>query len=243
MKRYKKVISFGLWGSLPMYVIGAIENIKLAKQFYPGWICRFYCDKDFSQKFIDKIIEAGIKNDVQIEIIKYVPKITQWEGLFYRFLSFDDPECEVTIIRDLDSRFTNREVSAVNEWLNSEFAYHGMRDHEAHGIEILGCAFGFKCGFFDLNMKEEIDKYLNQNKLIKGSDQFFLRDVVWPIVKDDSLVHDEFFTFTGREVPFPIKRNGEDDYVGKPYHLTALGEKTAIEQWTRASKGLAPEIT
>jgi len=53
-----------------------------------------------------------------------------------------------------------------------------MRDHEAHGIEILGCAFGFKCGFFDLNMKEEIDKYLNQNKLIKGSDQFFLRDVV-----------------------------------------------------------------
>lgn len=105
-----------------------------------------------------------------------------------------------------------------------------MRDHQAHGIEIAGGCLGIKCGSFDINMKEEIDKYLLSNRLIKGSDQYFLRDVVWPIVKDDSLVHDEFFSFTGREVPFPVKRQSPNDFVGKPYHLTDLSEKFAIAQ-------------
>jgi len=41
--------------------------------------------------------------------------------------------------RDLDSRVNSREAAAVKEWLNSEDkAFHFMRDHPAHGIEILG---------------------------------------------------------------------------------------------------------
>jgi hypothetical protein len=38
----KKIISYSLWGDLPLYTVGAISNAKQAKEIYPGWICRFY---------------------------------------------------------------------------------------------------------------------------------------------------------------------------------------------------------
>lgn len=37
-----RVISFGLYGTKPKYLIGAIRNAQLAKVFYPGWTARFY---------------------------------------------------------------------------------------------------------------------------------------------------------------------------------------------------------
>jgi len=41
--------------------------------------------------------------------------------------------------RDLDSRLNSREAAAVAEWLDDEeMGFHFMRDHPAHGIEILG---------------------------------------------------------------------------------------------------------
>ena len=42
------------------------------------------------------------------------------------------------VSRDLDSRFSARETAAVNDWLKSNKAFHFMRDHPAHAIEILG---------------------------------------------------------------------------------------------------------
>lgn len=40
--------------------------------------------------------------------------------------------------RDLDSRFSDRELAAVNEWLASGASIHAMRDHPAHGTAMLG---------------------------------------------------------------------------------------------------------
>ena len=51
----KNIISFSLWGDHPMYWKGAIENIKLANRFYPGWICRFYIDKNSDKDLIESI--------------------------------------------------------------------------------------------------------------------------------------------------------------------------------------------
>jgi hypothetical protein len=46
-----------------------------------------------------------------------------------RFLAIDDPTIAVTIVRDVDSRFSVRELLAVNQWLSSEQYFHCMRDH------------------------------------------------------------------------------------------------------------------
>ena len=43
-------------------------------------------------------------------------------------------------------------------------------------------------------------------------DQIFLRDYIYPLVKDDSFVHDEFF----ERKPFPTKRNNLE-FIGEVY--------------------------
>ena len=49
------IISFSLYGDNPMYLRGAIENIKLAKIYYPEWKCRFYIDDSIKQELIEEI--------------------------------------------------------------------------------------------------------------------------------------------------------------------------------------------
>ncbi len=57
------------------------------------------------------------------------------------------------ISRDLDSRFSEREVSAVDEWLKSKEAFHVMRDHELHENEMLAGMWGVKLTQKDVRLK------------------------------------------------------------------------------------------
>jgi hypothetical protein len=62
----------------------------------------------------------------------------------WRFEAIDDPEVEVMMSRDTDSRFWLREKLAVDEWLNSDCIFHIMRDHPYHFFPILAGMFGTK---------------------------------------------------------------------------------------------------
>lgn len=55
----------------------------------------------------------------------------------WRFLPLLDNDVEILITRDLDSRITKRETSAVAQWLSSSLSFHVMRDHPLHGAFIL----------------------------------------------------------------------------------------------------------
>ena len=55
--------------------------------------------------------------------------------------------------RDLDSRFSDREFSAVEDWLRSDKDFHLMRDHIGHGTEILGGMWGVKLNNPDIRKK------------------------------------------------------------------------------------------
>ena len=46
--------------------------------------------------------------------------------------------------RDLDSRFSNREHAAVEDWLKSDKAIHVMRDHPLHNFSMFGGLWGTK---------------------------------------------------------------------------------------------------
>jgi hypothetical protein len=112
--------------------------------------------------------------------------------------------------RDTDSRLSNREKLAVDEWLESDKDFHIMRDHPYHKTEILGGMWGVRNGLLK-NIKELIGDYT------KGDfwqvDQNFLRDVIYPTVKNNSLVHDEFFD----KKPFPTKREPKR-FVGQAFN-------------------------
>ena len=46
------------------------------------------------------------------------------------------------ISRDLDSRISEREVAATQEWLQSGLAVHAMRDHPGQKHPLLGGMWG-----------------------------------------------------------------------------------------------------
>ena len=122
----KKVISFCLWGDNPRYTIGAIKNADLANDIYPDWICRYYVGKSVSIEIIE---ELYTKKNTEIFIMN---EQGNWSGMFWRFLPASDTDVEVMVSRDTDSRLSEREKAAVEEWLESDKGFHIMRDHPAH---------------------------------------------------------------------------------------------------------------
>ncbi len=200
----KKIISFSLWGANPVYNVGAIRNAELAKEIYPDWICRFYYGRSTLNETLEKL-----KSFDNVELID-MEVDGDWTGMFWRFYPASDNDVDITIVRDCDSRLNMREKYAVEEWLNSDKGFHIMRDHPAHGTEILGGMWGSKKGAIK-NMKLLIDEYIKGN--FWQVDQNFLREKIYPIVRLDSIVHDDYF----ENKPFPKPRENKT-FVGQAFN-------------------------
>lgn len=202
----KKVICFSLWGDIYRYTGGALQNIELAKIYYPDWICRFYVGSTTPKRLIEEMSKHE-----NVEIIE-VNDVCDWTGMFWRFLAASDPDVDVMISRDSDSRLHQREKSAVDEWMASSSQFHIMRDHPAHGVPILGGMWGAKKGILP-NIKNAIDSYNKGD--FKGVDQNFLASHIYPLVANTSMVHDEFF----ENKPFPsnAETRTREHFVGQAY--------------------------
>jgi hypothetical protein len=199
----KKIISFALWGDNPKYTTGAIKNANISKEFYPDWISRFYIHKDVDISIINEI--KSIQN-TEISIVNETP---DWKSMFWRFLPVFDNDTECFICRDCDSRLSDREVAAVNEWSNSDKLVHIMRDHPWHRFVMLGGMIGFKKEAFEI-LINSLRNFNPTNEY--GTDYVFFDNVLYPQVKGLSLVHDEFF----EKKPFPTKRKNFE-FVGEVY--------------------------
>ncbi len=202
-----KIISFSLWGVDEKYTLGAIKNAELAKTIYSDWICRFYIGTSTPIEIINKL-----KSFDNTEVI-VMDEVGDWNGMFWRFYAASDDNVRVMLSRDCDSRLNLREKAAVDEWLASDKSFHIMRDHPWHGTQILGGMWGFKNNN-KINFKELINNYK------KGGfyqvDQNFLREIIYPVVVNDSMIHDEFFNYNINKKPFPAKRNGQE-FVGEAF--------------------------
>jgi hypothetical protein len=198
----KKIISFSLWGNDPKYTIGAVKNALLTEQIYPGWISRFYVGQSVPNYIIETLQSI---NNVEVVLMN---EYGNWIGMFWRFYACDD--ADIMLSRDTDSRLSVREKLAVDEWLNSDKNFHIMRDHPLHTTEILGGMWGCRNGILK-GIKKTIDEYT------KGDfwqvDQNFLKEKIYPMVINDSFIHDSFLSYNDNKKPFPSERM-EQEFVG-----------------------------
>jgi hypothetical protein len=196
-----KIISLSVWGDNPRYIIGANRQYELAKQYYPDWEFRIYTDD--KNKF-SNLTDANI---IEVTDGTY--------GMFWRFRAMFESEDNIVIVRDSDSRITVREQIAVNEWLDSKYAFHTFRDHEAHfEFPIIGCAFGYK-GMFGKAIEDFMHSYAAQLNYYAG-DQIYLRDIIWPLIRNDVLIHsmnEGWFGETRKHLvnPYAFCGNGYDE--------------------------------
>lgn len=59
----------------------------------------------------------------------------------WRYLALLDETVDIAVTRDSDARITQRELSAMRQWLESNHTFHVMRDHQEHRATIMAGGF------------------------------------------------------------------------------------------------------
>ena len=185
------VLSFSLYGTNPIYTIGAIKNSILHKQFFTDWEMRIYHNDSVPVEILTELKNNGV----------VLVNTNDNRGFFnsmWRFLPMDD-NIDYFISRDCDSRISERDVTAVTEWIDSGKCFHILREHPiGHGWPMNAGMWGAK-GKSISNMKDRMEQYFSQypRDYDKSIDQCFLRDIIHPIAKGDLFLHDEYFNYEG----------------------------------------------
>ena len=195
-----KIISYSLWGNKSPYVINSIKNADIALHLFPGWICRYYISPNVKNVFIEEL-----KKRTNTEIILQ-NEDESWNGMFWRFYAAADAlnKGDIMICRDADSLLNDRDKACVDQWLSSDKDFHIVRDNCAHGTRIMGGIWGVRNGL------------LSNSNNRKNIDQEFLSQIIYPIVKDKSFIHDPYNFYNENAVKMPIPRKGPYDPSEKP---------------------------
>jgi hypothetical protein len=182
-----QVISYSLYGSRARYLIGAVKNAQLAQRFFPGFIVRFYVGNS-----VPTWVRQTLALFPNVELIDTDAPEDDLARM-WRFLAIADPDVDVVLSRDCDARLSLREAEAHQEFLDSGKAFHIIRDHPyGHNYPI--SAGMFACRTKDMNF------FMDEWKVTKlvpayTQDQVFLSGVIYPRIKDNLFVHDEYYNF------------------------------------------------
>lgn len=208
-----KVISYCLWGNDRKYVIGLRRNLLSMPEIYPGWGAYIHWGHNVTletRKFVLGLEECQARHDPSLRIAWHTHDKSDWTLMLDRFGSILKPDIDVMISRDADSRLTSREKAAVDEWLASDKGVHVMHDHPHHSVPMLGGMWGCKRGAIP-GLKDLLASWPGEDRW--QTDQEFLTQKVWPLVKHDTMNHDQFFRHLWGGRPFPTQRIGEE-FVG-----------------------------
>lgn len=227
----KLVVSFSVYGDDSIYSSGAIANAIAVKQFFPGWIARFYVEDSVAQDLRNRLRELGA------EVVEMQRK-GNVDGLFWRFLAAGDPGVGAVIVRDVDALLCPRDKFVVDEWLLSRKGFHIIRDHPSHQHLILGGLWGAKGGILP-NISDLIDGYMRGMSSDEyGADIIFLSRVVYPLILSNSFIHSDFVAFAEELVnPIAVRRR-YSQWLGFPPARGKLSEARQIDFKSSEGQGL-----
>lgn len=186
----RNVISYSLWGPAPFYSYGAMINLVLSRTIYPGWTCRFYVDATVPQSCVAFLRDNGA--DVR-NIEDEYPGV----GLFQRFLVMNDRTAGRFLVRDCDARLSTAEADLVQQWIESGYPFHVVRDHVLHNELMIGCLWAGRtdCG---IDIVDLMRRYFTFGPTAKyGHDQRMLGSMLWPLIRSRCLVHDKHYRLAG----------------------------------------------
>jgi hypothetical protein len=185
------------------YYVGAEKNITEIQNLLPDWEIRIYYHRDsILNGYVEKLTDLGA-NLIDVCGIKFGEKESTHFPYFWRFLSFLDNT--PSIVRDLDSRFSDREVKYINSWINSDKDYFIIRDHPWHSPVPSGL-FGIKrkIDLFETHLNE----FIKNNELVWGTDQTILQFYMENI--DKNTIY--YCGYDNQENYIP--RNDENFFIG-----------------------------
>ena len=139
-----------LFGRNPRHTWGVLRNAQLVPVHFPGWRLRVYVpptsvdspDMSVPPQFIKKLHLLGA-DTVRVGGRIGSAATTGFPPRDWRLLVADDRSVDYFLIRDSESRLSDREASAVDEWIaeverheaagdRDAFPVHCIRDHSQH---------------------------------------------------------------------------------------------------------------
>jgi len=196
------LVSFSLFGDKPKYLVGAIRNAEDVPKFYPDFRSIFYCDDDVPEATVEGLSARGALIERRM---RHWPRITMIERHM------------VVLVRDVDSRISDREARAVAAWLESGKNFHCMRDFPFHTNRVMGGMWGVRLPA-RLIIRRAFHRWCNGRYFPKsewfGIDQKFLAEAVWPQIANSALQHDSFHMFPD-SVDFPMPALADGSFVGE----------------------------
>ena len=179
---------------------------------YPGWVCRFHYGPEVPVNVVQALRELPNVELVLMERKSDEP--INATGMMWRFApAFAGEDVDVVIVRDSDSRLSEREVKAVDEWLNSDKDVHIMRDCCFHKTKILAGMWGCRKGALHC-LHQMYASYEHNGKY--GDDEIFLA-LIYQFVKPKSWIHVDngAAIYNGEDFhPFPCPLPNEKAFVG-----------------------------
>jgi hypothetical protein len=179
------VFSFCLYGpNNPRYYPGMLENIFLAGKYFPDWKVYVYVAPDVDESMINHLKACS-----SVEL-RYTGE-TGAINMIHRFYAIDEPEVELMMVRDADSRIHWKDRWAIRDFLiRPQFVAHTIRDNIEHTARMMGGLWGIRKSA-GINIHNEYIKYKEDQTLghRHAHDQNFLADCIYPQVKSRLLVH------------------------------------------------------
>jgi len=183
----KQVISYSLYGQQPRFLIGAVKNAQLAQRFFPGFTVRYYVGNS-----VPTWVRQTLDLFPNIEQIK-VDEREDSTARLWRFRAIFDPEVDVVLSRDCDARLSLREAEAHQEFLDSPYDFHIIRDHPS------GHNYPISAGMFACKNKglPWFQKIWDNQALVDTymQDQQFLSGAIYPNIVGNCLTHDEYYSY------------------------------------------------
>jgi hypothetical protein len=222
-----KYITYSLWGDNKVYTYGIIENVIDARKYYDGWIVRVHYNDTVPTGIID-----WLKKQDNVEVMYHPGTKKKASNTLWRFEDLFIKDA-IVLSRDADSRFSEREVKLVNEWLDSTKDFHIIRDHKHHMVPILAGTFGCRNNCLEyigvpsgarninqcplqfvpgLEFMRSFLQNLPQERDVYIVDQMFLFAYVYPYVANKSMIHCSHNAYE----PFALKIDQVDEgFVGE----------------------------
>lgn len=179
------VISFCIYGSNIKYCKGIDENLKIMKKRMEKFNAFIYIGTEVPEEYIQ------LYKSYDFVQLFYTHKPGAY-NMIARFLAIDEPNVDIMIVRDADSRLHNRDRWIIDNFINSSYGSHTIRDHPWHTARMMGGLFGIKKNAFSFNMIDLYNQYNPSNDISGISwqyDQTFLRNVIYPILKKNMLIY------------------------------------------------------
>lgn len=160
-----------------------LENVFLAGKHFPTWKVYVYYAPDVEESMVNHLGACS-------NVVLRATGITGAKNMIHRFFAIDEPEVDIMMVRDADSRIHWKDRWAIRGFVASRFLVHTIRDNVEHSARMMGGLWGMKKAA-GICVRDEYAKYTEDTSLghRNAHDQNFLGDVIYGQILPVLLVH------------------------------------------------------